>query len=76
MLLTDSAAILIRQAQAAETRSSWLPNLKLNYQADIGTSNNTTRSLFLALVLSPQAQVVFVIPALLLPLAITWALQP
>ncbi|MDB4900885.1 MAG: transporter [Mucilaginibacter sp.] len=39
-LLTDSAAILIRQAQAAETRSNWLPNLKLNYQTDIGTSNN------------------------------------
>lgn len=40
-LLTDSAAILIRQAQAAETRSNWLPNLTLNYQADMGTSNNT-----------------------------------
>ncbi len=45
-LLTDSAAILIRQAQAAEVRSSWLPNLKLNYQADIGTSNNTTGPYF------------------------------
>jgi adhesin transport system outer membrane protein len=45
-LLTDSAAVLIRQAQAAETRSSWLPNLKLNYQADIGTSNNTTGPYF------------------------------
>jgi len=40
-LITDSAAILIRQAQAAETRDNWLPNLKLNYQADIGTSNNS-----------------------------------
>ncbi|MDP9046805.1 MAG: TolC family protein, partial [Bacteroidota bacterium] len=39
-LLTDSAAILIRQAQAAEVRSNWLPNLRLNYQADIGSSNN------------------------------------
>ena len=39
-LLTDSAAINIRQAQAAETRSNWLPNLKLNYQADIGSNNN------------------------------------
>lgn len=39
-LLTDSAAITIRQAQAAETRSNWLPNLKLNYQADVGTNNN------------------------------------
>ena len=40
-LLTDSAAITIRQAQAAEVRNNWLPNLKLNYQADIGTANNT-----------------------------------
>jgi adhesin transport system outer membrane protein len=39
-LLTDSAAILIRQAHAAEVRSNWLPNLWLNYQANIGTSNN------------------------------------
>jgi outer membrane protein, adhesin transport system len=45
-LLTDSAAILIRQAQAAETRSNWLPNLRLNYQADVGTSNNTTGPYF------------------------------
>lgn len=41
MLITDSAAIRVRQAQAAEVRNNWLPNLKLNYQADIGTSNNT-----------------------------------
>jgi len=39
-LLTDSAAILIRKAQAAEVHNNWLPNLWLNYQADIGTSNN------------------------------------
>jgi adhesin transport system outer membrane protein len=39
-LLTDSAAILIQQAQAAETRNNWLPNMRLNYQADIGSSNN------------------------------------
>ncbi len=39
-LITDSSAINIRQAQAVETRNNWLPNLKLNYQADIGTSNN------------------------------------
>lgn len=45
-LTTDSAAILIRQSQAAETRANWLPNLKLNYQADIGTSNNTTGPYF------------------------------
>jgi adhesin transport system outer membrane protein len=45
-LLTDSAEILIRQAQAAETRSNWLPNLTVNYQADLGTSNNTTGPYF------------------------------
>ncbi|WP_158827432.1 TolC family protein [Mucilaginibacter lacusdianchii] len=45
-LLTDSAAISIRQAQAAETRNNWLPNLKLNYQADIGTNNNVAGPYF------------------------------
>lgn len=45
-LLTDSAAILIKQAQAAEVNSNWLPNLKLNYQADIGSSNNTVGPYF------------------------------
>lgn len=45
-LLTDSAAILIKQAQANEIRDNWLPNLKLNYQADIGTSNNVTGPYF------------------------------
>jgi outer membrane protein TolC len=45
-LITDSAAISIRQAQAAETRSNWLPNLKLNYQADIGTNNNVAGPYF------------------------------
>jgi len=45
-LITDSAAILIRRAQAVETRNNWLPNLRLNYQADIGTSNNTTGPYF------------------------------
>jgi len=45
-LLTDSAAILIRKAQAVETHSNWLPNLTLNYQADVGSSNNTTGPYF------------------------------
>jgi outer membrane protein TolC len=45
-LITDSSAIQIRQAQAAEVRNNWLPNLKLNYQADIGTSNNVTGPYF------------------------------
>ncbi len=39
-LLTDSAAILIKRAQAVETKNNILPNLNLNYQADIGTSNS------------------------------------
>jgi outer membrane protein, adhesin transport system len=45
-LITDSSAISIRQAQAVETRNNWLPNLKLNYQADIGTNNNVTGPYF------------------------------
>ena len=45
-LITDSAAINIRKAQAAETRNAWLPDLTLNYQADIGTSNNVTGPYF------------------------------
>ncbi|TWI98214.1 outer membrane protein TolC [Mucilaginibacter frigoritolerans] len=45
-LITDSAAILIRKAQAAETRNNWLPDLTLNYQADVGTSNNVTGPYF------------------------------
>ncbi|HEY4323310.1 MAG TPA: TolC family protein [Mucilaginibacter sp.] len=45
-LLTDSAAIIIKRAQAAEVRNNWLPNLNLNYQADIGTSNNVVGPYF------------------------------
>ncbi len=45
-LISDSAAILVERAQATETRNNWLPNLTLNYQADIGTSNNTTGPYF------------------------------
>ncbi|MGF7039855.1 TolC family protein [Mucilaginibacter lappiensis] len=45
-LIADSTSITIKQAQAAETRSNWLPNLKLNYQADIGTNNNTAGPYF------------------------------
>src|ERR1700761_7090418 len=45
-LLTDSAVIKIRKAQAAEVRNNWLPNLKLNYQADVGTANNITGPYF------------------------------
>lgn len=45
-LLADSSAIAIKQAQATETRSNWLPNLKLNYQTDIGTNNNTAGGYF------------------------------
>ena len=46
ILLTDSAAISIKRAQAVEIKSNWLPSLKLSYQADIGTSNNTTGPYF------------------------------
>ena len=45
-LIADSAVIAIKQSQANETRSNWLPNLKLNYQADIGTNNNTAGGYF------------------------------
>lgn len=45
-LIADSALIGIRQAQAIETRSNWLPNLRLNYQADVGTNNNTAGPYF------------------------------
>ncbi len=45
-ILTDSAAIAIRKAQAEETSHNWLPNLSLNYQADIGSSNNVTGPYF------------------------------
>jgi len=45
-LLADSAAIGIKQAQANEVRNNWLPNLKLNYQADIGTNNNVAGGYF------------------------------
>jgi len=41
VLLTDSLAITVKQAQATEIRNNWLPNLKLSYQADVGTNNNT-----------------------------------
>ena len=45
-LIADSAVIVTRQAQAMETRNNWLPNLKLNYQTDIGTNNNTAGPYF------------------------------
>lgn len=45
-LITDSSAINVRQAQAAEVRNNWLPNLRLNYQADIGTNNNVAGPYF------------------------------
>jgi adhesin transport system outer membrane protein len=45
-LITDSSAIRVTQAQAAEVRNNWLPNLRLNYQADIGTNNNVAGPYF------------------------------
>jgi adhesin transport system outer membrane protein len=45
-LLTDSAGIAITRAQATETHNNWLPNLRLNYQSDIGTNNNVAGPYF------------------------------
>ncbi|MBL4678593.1 MAG: TolC family protein [Mucilaginibacter sp.] len=45
-LMTDAAAIQIKQAQASDVKSNWLPSLKLNYQADIGTNNNVAGPYF------------------------------
>lgn len=45
-LLTDSAAILISRAEANEVKSAWLPDLKLSYQADLGTNNNVAGPYF------------------------------
>lgn len=45
-LMADSASVLLKQAQATETCNNWLPNLKLNYQADVGTNNNTAGPYF------------------------------
>ena len=45
-LITDSSAILIKEAQTRETGYNWLPNLKLNYQANIGTNNNVGGAYF------------------------------
>jgi len=39
-LITDAAAIGIKSARLEAIRYNWLPALKLNYQADIGTNNN------------------------------------
>lgn len=45
-LLADSAAINVKMAQATEVRNNWLPNFKINYQADVGTNNNTAGPYF------------------------------
>lgn len=45
-LLADSAAVNVKLAQATEVRNNWLPNFKLNYQADVGTNNNTAGPYF------------------------------
>lgn len=39
-LAADSAAVDIRAAQLRETAANALPNLKFNYQADLGSNNN------------------------------------
>jgi adhesin transport system outer membrane protein len=45
-LIADSAAVSIRQALAKETKYNWLPNIKVNYQADLGTNNNVPGAYF------------------------------
>ncbi|NNU34923.1 hypothetical protein HK413_14330 [Mucilaginibacter sp. S1162] len=45
-LLADSLAVNIKMAKANEVHNNWLPNLKLNYQADVGTNNNVAGGYF------------------------------
>jgi adhesin transport system outer membrane protein len=45
-LIADSAAVSIRQSLAKETKYNWLPSMKLNYQADLGTNNNVPGAYF------------------------------
>ncbi|NNU34151.1 TolC family protein [Mucilaginibacter sp. S1162] len=45
-LLADSVAVNIKMAKANEVHNNWLPNLKLNYQADVGTNNNVAGGYF------------------------------
>lgn len=45
-LMSDSAAVLIKKAEAVETRNNWLPDVKLNYQSDLGTNNNVAGPYF------------------------------
>ncbi len=39
-IVSDSAAVNVKQAQLEATRYNWLPSLKFNYQANVGTNNN------------------------------------
>jgi len=45
-LIADSAAVSIKQSLAKETKYNWLPSIKLNYQADLGTNNNVPGAYF------------------------------
>jgi len=45
-LIADSAAVDIRQSLAKETKYNWLPSIKVNYQADLGTNNNVPGAYF------------------------------
>lgn len=45
-LIADSSATAILASTARETKYNWLPNVKLNYQADIGTNNNVPGAYF------------------------------
>lgn len=46
LLVADSSATAILASTAKETKYNWLPDVKLNYQADIGTNNNVPGAYF------------------------------
>lgn len=45
-LIAGSASVAIVESQANETSANWIPNLHLNYQANVGTNNNTAGPYF------------------------------
>jgi adhesin transport system outer membrane protein len=45
-LLADSSLIRVRRLQEDATAYNWLPNLRLNIQADLGTNNNVPGGYF------------------------------
>lgn len=41
-LLADSASIIVKRVMLNETSANALPNLRMNYQADLGSNNNVS----------------------------------